>query len=713
MTKAKLLTRPEASAAYHFTQNAVAKRVAAPARKTPNKAAGLDKLLKTASEAKYRPKRVAQAKRAEGKRIRSKIVKSPRTAEHESILYYEDFESGMNFPEGWDVVDLSENEEGGTVWNIASLMFESNVNSISMGTNVAMFGSPESLSFLPLSFTAAFSPVLSLPEAIPGQQIYMELDYANMLEAGYDVFALVAYVLDPVSGEPTLMRVLGTSEDVFSGGMQPMGFAGFNLSSLAGSDIYLGFYVETDNSYNEGGFWFDNVLLASFLQPAWTTPSEGHLEPDASTNITLTIDGSRLYPGQYAAFTGFMMEADGYFPRFASQVTTFELRNTNPVALDDTLGVHSGDVIGIGQMIAAITENDFDPDGDELFVIGATDPIYGNWKTLTYDLPWNWDGPSHYVAPLNYDGWDRFEYLITDGYGIDTAVVYLAVAARPGFVRGSQQQFTVLEDHTLTINTIRMAAGVGGMDQDLRVWARSHHENVSIEGQPGVHVLHIVPAEDFWGQTTATFYVGHEGRPVDSMRVTIVVVPVNDAPVALFKVIADNGVVNFEDLSSDPRDPEGAIVKWAWNFGNGQTSELQNPTVRYTADGRYTVTLVVTDNGGLTAEYAQEVQVTVTSGENLAVPAKFAVYQNYPNPFNPATNVKFDLPQAAQVTITVYNTLGQEVARIANGAAFGAGQHVMPFDASRLASGLYMYRIEARTNDGKTMSAYRKMTLLK
>jgi hypothetical protein len=509
------------------------------------------------------------------------------------------------------------------------------------------------------------------------------------------------------------MKVLGTSEDVFSGGMQPMGFAGFNLSNLAGSDIYLGFYVETNDSNNEGGFWFDNVLLASFLQPAWTTPSEGHLEPDASADITLTIDASRIYPGQYAAHTSFMIEAEGYFPRFASQVTTFELRNTNPVALDDTLAVLSGDEIGIDLLIAAITENDFDPDGDELFVIDATEPICGSWVTQTNNLLWNWDGPSHYVAPLNYDGWDRFTYLITDGYGIDTAVVHLAVAASPGFVSHSQQQFMLLEDHTLTINTIRMAAGVGGLDRDLRVWARSHNENVSIEGQPGVHVLHIIPAEDFYGQTTATFYMGREGNPVDSMQVTIVVLPVNDAPVALFRAIADNGAVYFEDLSSDPRDPEGAIVRWAWNFGNGQTSELQNPTVRYTADGRYTVTLVVTDDGGLTASYSQEIEVTVTSGEKLVVPAKFAVYQNYPNPFNPATNLKFDLPQTAQVTITVYNTLGQEVARIANGAAFGAGQHVIPFDASRLASGLYMYRIEARTNDGKTMSAYRKMTLLK
>jgi hypothetical protein len=67
---------------------------------------------------------------------------------------------------------------------------------------------------------------------------------------------------------------------------------------------------------------------------------------------------------------------------------------------------------------------------------------------------------------------------------------------------------------------------------------------------------------------------------------------------------------------------------------------------------------------------------------------------NYPNPFNPTTNVNFVLPEAANVSLTVFNLLGQQVATLANGN-FEAGSHSLVFDASSLTSGLYLVRLEA------------------
>jgi hypothetical protein len=77
------------------------------------------------------------------------------------------------------------------------------------------------------------------------------------------------------------------------------------------------------------------------------------------------------------------------------------------------------------------------------------------------------------------------------------------------------------------------------------------------------------------------------------------------------------------------------------------------------------------------------------------LPKEFVLYQNYPNPFNPTTTLSFDLPNDAIVTLKIYNLLGQEVAMILDRQEYTAGSYEEPFDASKLASGVYLYRIVA------------------
>ncbi|PKL81729.1 MAG: hypothetical protein CVV24_13740 [Ignavibacteriae bacterium HGW-Ignavibacteriae-3] len=80
--------------------------------------------------------------------------------------------------------------------------------------------------------------------------------------------------------------------------------------------------------------------------------------------------------------------------------------------------------------------------------------------------------------------------------------------------------------------------------------------------------------------------------------------------------------------------------------------------------------------------------------QETEVPSAYTLYQNYPNPFNPTTMIKFALPKSGHVKLTIYDALGQEVQTLVNDQLV-AGTHNIEWTAKNMASGIYLYRIEA------------------
>jgi rhodanese-related sulfurtransferase len=109
-----------------------------------------------------------------------------------------------------------------------------------------------------------------------------------------------------------------------------------------------------------------------------------------------------------------------------------------------------------------------------------------------------------------------------------------------------------------------------------------------------------------------------------------------------------------------------------------------------------------------TSHYSDGVRVnTLTDVKEYEIPTVFSLSQNHPNPFNPTTTITYGLPVAADVTLIVYNSLGQKVAQLADGR-MNAGYHNVVFDASQFASGMYICRMQAGT-----FAATKKLILLK
>lgn len=172
-----------------------------------------------------------------------------------------------------------------------------------------------------------------------------------------------------------------------------------------------------------------------------------------------------------------------------------------------------------------------------------------------------------------------------------------------------------------------------------------------------------------------------------------------------FKADSING---FRYLGNDPDNP-------VWSTDVGTDEQLKGDLANidqirfYVRDPEAIdeVKTIVIDKVEGVDEFDGNVAVSVEEGESLISEFTYSLMQNYPNPFNPNTAIQYSLKSADIVALKVYNVLGQEVITLVNEYK-NAGKYQVNFNATNLASGIYIYQLKA----GSFISS-KKMILLK
>ena len=143
---------------------------------------------------------------------------------------------------------------------------------------------------------------------------------------------------------------------------------------------------------------------------------------------------------------------------------------------------------------------------------------------------------------------------------------------------------------------------------------------------------------------------------------------------------------------------------FAGTDANGVYASIDNGTNWIQAStnltDQYILSLAVDNNGilfaGTDANGVFRTGNVATSVKNTGsnLPTSYTLYQNYPNPFNPSTIISYSIPKSSMVTIKVYDVLGREIETLVNEQKI-PGNYNITFNAGKLASGVYLYRIQA------------------
>jgi len=179
-----------------------------------------------------------------------------------------------------------------------------------------------------------------------------------------------------------------------------------------------------------------------------------------------------------------------------------------------------------------------------------------------------------------------------------------------------------------------------------------------------------------------------------------------------FTAVSGNGVVSLDwATATENGNDYFEIVRNGEAVANVDAAGTSSARVDYNwvdrdvTAGTFSYELITHDLNGIRRSHGT--RTVEVSGTGSAIVSEYALYQNYPNPFNPSTTISFDVPEAADVNLTVVNALGLQVATLVNGHV-EAGNHSVSFNAAGMPSGIYFYVLKSGA-----FSSTQKMLLLK
>jgi hypothetical protein len=289
-------------------------------------------------------------------------------------------------------------------------------------------------------------------------------------------------------------------------------------------------------------------------------------------------------------------------------------------------------------------------------------------------------------------------------FGSDASVVY------PGFyfddmeIWGLRQPSSIVGSVRAFVTNLPVAGA--------RVWATDWpdtvitdsfgHYHLAIDpGTYSVTVHHMYYCDTTFAgivveegrQTTCNATLRHPQVQINRSSITLVSFPGIDVS-DTFRISNNGGPCPLDFMIADTSEWLSATPD------SGTVNPNQSLVVTVSVDapqtlGDYSSTLMVSYNAvGTPSLVHVDLSVVSAAGERNVIPTEFALYPNFPNPFNAQTSLRFDVPQQSRVQITIFNIMGQEVARPVD-RPYAPGRYSVRFDAGDLPSGVYLVRMSA------------------
>jgi photosystem II stability/assembly factor-like uncharacterized protein len=410
------------------------------------------------------------------------------------------------------------------------------------------------------------------------------------------------------------------------------------------------------------------------------------------------------------------------------------------------VATHGGGVYTVNfnsnPVIAAVSDVTIDEDATSTITLSATD---ANGDAITYSAVSDTNAVTVSVSSTtltltpnaNWNGVATITAHASDGTVKDSTTFKLTVT--PVNDIAAVDDVTIDEDKS---TEVALATTFTGTTTFTAV-SDSNAVTVSFPANPDM--LKILPNANWNGVANIKAYVS-DGTSKDSTSFKVTVTPVQDAPTAFDWVSSTLDTINITKTNTadiygmewgESIDVDGETVDYLVyaQIGVNPPEEVYDTTsttvqldFKELADGafesfpmlaRATVKFSVIATDGIdTVKVTGDDRVLFVirydylSIESEGIPTQFALHENYPNPFNPTTTLRFDLPEVSDVTLSIYNMLGQKV-KTFNMQSIPAGYHAIKWNGKNdhnqsVSGGVYIYKLQSR----KEMQM-RKMILLK